>query len=78
MIDVQKLKGKIRERGTTQEALAKALEIDRSTFYRKMRQGGNFTIKEVNLIVLALHLNKNEAISIFFADLQHKKGVLGW
>lgn len=69
MINVQKLKGKIRERGTTQEALAKALEIDRSTFYRKMRQGGNFTIKEVNLIVLALHLNKNEAISIFFEDL---------
>lgn len=69
VINVQKLKGKIRERGTTQEALAKALEIDRSTFYRKMRQGGNFTIKEVNLIVLALHLNKNEAISIFFEDL---------
>ncbi|KXI11965.1 MULTISPECIES: helix-turn-helix transcriptional regulator [Streptococcus] len=69
MINVQKLKGKIMERGTTQEALAKALGIDRSTFYRKMRQGGNFTIKEVNLIVSALHLSKDEAMSIFFADL---------
>lgn len=69
MVNVQKLKGKIMERGTTQEALAKALGIDRSTFYRKMRQGGNFTIKEVNLIVSALHLSKDEAMSIFFADL---------
>lgn len=69
MINVQKLKGKIMERGTTQEALAKALGINKSTFYRKMQQGGNFTIKEVNLIVLALHLSKDEAMSIFFADL---------
>ncbi|MCY7156226.1 XRE family transcriptional regulator [Streptococcus pasteurianus] len=69
MVNVQKLKGKIMERGTTQEALAKTLRIDRSTFYRKMRQGGNFTIKEVNLIVSALHLSKDEAMSIFFADL---------
>lgn len=69
MVNVQKLKGKIMERGTTQEALAKALGIDRSTFYRKMRQDGNFTIKEVNLIVSALHLSKDEAMSIFFADL---------
>jgi len=69
MVNVQKLKGKIMERGTTQEALAKTLGIDRSTFYRKMRQGGNFTIKEVNSIVSALHLSKDEAMSIFFADL---------
>lgn len=69
MVNVQKLKGKIVERGTTQEALAKTLGIDKSTFYRKMQQGGNFTIKEVNLIVSALHLSKDEAMSIFFADL---------
>lgn len=68
MIDVQKLKGKITERDTTQEALAKVLGINKSTFYRKMGQGGNFTIKEVNLIVSTLHLSKDEAISIFFAD----------
>ena len=35
MVNVSKLKGKIIERNTTQEALAKDIGIDKSTFYRK-------------------------------------------
>jgi conserved domain protein len=69
MVDVSKLKGKIVERNTTQEELANKIGIDKSTFYRKMKQNGNFSIKEVNLIVSALNLSKDEAMSIFFSDI---------
>ena len=68
MVDVSKLKGKIVERDTTQEELANKIGIDKSTFYRKMKQNGNFSIKEVNLIVSTLNLSKDEAMSIFFSD----------
>lgn len=36
-IDVNKLKGKIAERNTTKEALADAIGINRSTFYRRLK-----------------------------------------
>ena len=68
MVDVSKLKGKIVERNTTQEELANKIGIDKSTFYRKMKQNGNFSIKEVNLIVSTLNLSKDEAMSIFFSN----------
>ena len=68
MVDVSKLKGKIVERNTTQEELANKIGIDKSTFYRKMKQNGNFSIKEVNLIVSTLNLSKDEAMSIFFSE----------
>lgn len=69
MVDISKLKGKIVERNTTQEELANKIGIDKSTFYRKMKQNGNFSIKEVNLIVSTLNLSKDEAMSIFFSDI---------
>ena len=68
MVNVSKLKGKIIERNTTQEALAKDIGIDKSTFYRKMKQNGCFSIQEVNLIVSSLGLSKDEALSIFFSE----------
>ena len=68
MVNVAKLKGKIVERDITQEELAKNIGITISTFYRKMKQNGNFSIKEVNLIVSSLNLTKDEAINIFFAE----------
>lgn len=68
MVNVSKLKGKIVERNTTQEELAITIGIDKSTFYRKMKQNGNFSIKEVNMIVSALNLSKDEAMSIFFSE----------
>lgn len=68
MVNVSKLKGKIVECDITQEELAKNIGITKSTFYRKMKQNGNFSIKEVNLIVSSLNLTKDEAINIFFAE----------
>ncbi|MGT2866628.1 XRE family transcriptional regulator [Streptococcus fryi] len=66
MVDVSKLKGKIVEKNTTQEALADEIGIDRSTFYRKMKQGGAFSVREANIIVSFLGLSEKEALSIFF------------
>lgn len=70
MINVNKLKGKIVERGLIIEQLAERIGIDRSTFYRKLSQNGEtFSIKEANLICKELNLNVSEATSIFFSDL---------
>lgn len=68
MVNTAKLKGLIVERGTTQQAVADALEIDRSTFYRKLKKGGTFTVGEANKIKEAVPLTDAEAIEIFFGQ----------
>lgn len=68
-MNVNKLKGKIVERGLNITKLAEAIGMDRSTFYRKMQNDGEtFTIREVNNIVKALNLTPNEAMDIFFTN----------
>lgn len=67
MVNINKLKGKIVECGTTIEKLASEIGMDRSTMYRKFNSNGeNISIKEADLIVRALCLSKEEAVSIFF------------
>ena len=78
MINTNKLKGVIVERGTTQQAVADAIGIDRSTFYRKMKKGGDFSIKEATKMKEEIPLTDSEAIEIFFnggvaLTLQNKK-----
>ena len=68
MVNISKLKGIIVEKGYTQEALASEIGIDKSTFYRKIKNGGSFSIGEVNAIVRAINLTRDEAVSIFFAE----------
>lgn len=65
-MNIQKLKGLIVERGTTQQAVATSIGMDRSTFYRKMKKGGSFTVEEINKIALEISLTKDEAVAIFF------------
>ena len=67
-INVQKLKGKITEEGLSQGNVATLIGIDRSTFYRKMKDDGRtFDIEEVGKIVEVLSLDKDETMNIFFA-----------
>lgn len=67
-MNTQMLKGKIVESGTTQEAVADAIGMNRCTFYRKMKRKGNtFTVEEMNKIVQVIPLSREEAINIFFA-----------
>lgn len=68
MTNVSILRGKIVECNTTQEALADSIGINRSTFYRKMKDGGkNFTVGEVEKIANILSLNSEDVMKIFFA-----------
>lgn len=64
MINIAKLKGAIVENGTTQEEVAKAIGMDRSTFYRKMKNE-SFTIGEAKKIADNVPLSDELAIEIF-------------
>ena len=66
-MNVQMLKGKIVEACTTQEAIADTIGMNRSTFYRKMKNMGNtFTVGQMKKMVDAIPLSTEEAINIFF------------
>ncbi|WP_225419667.1 XRE family transcriptional regulator [Lapidilactobacillus wuchangensis] len=65
LVDVDKLKKIINER-SSQEIVAKKIGVDRSTFYRKLKKGGNFKVREVQQLVSVIPLTDDEAISIFF------------
>ncbi len=63
------LKGKIIEKGYTQETFAKAIGMNDSTLSRRLKSSGSFTIEEVNKIINELGLTGSEALAIFFASL---------
>lgn len=73
MVNVNKLKGKIVERGMSVETLAQSIKIDKSTLYRKLNsEGETFTIKEANLICAVLELSGQEATAIFLVNMSHE------
>ncbi|WP_197041696.1 XRE family transcriptional regulator [Robinsoniella sp. KNHs210] len=66
-MNVQMLKGKIVEACTTQEAIADTIGMNRSTFYRKMKNMGNtFTVEQMKKMVDVIPLSTEDAINIFF------------
>ena len=69
MVDTNKLRGRMVEKGISQEGLAKAIGLDRSTVNRKLKTGEDFSIGEANRIAEALHLSRDEAVSIFFTSI---------
>lgn len=72
MVDVNKLRGKIVEKGFSQQELAQSIGIDRSTFYRKMKNNGDFSIGEVAEIAKVMQLSNEEAIEIFLSKKSQK------
>lgn len=67
MVNINKLKGKIVEKGIKVSVLAESIGIDASTLYRKFKSNGEtISIKEANLIVKSLNLTAEEAVAIFF------------
>lgn len=69
MLNVNKLKGKIVEKGINISTLAKMISVDASTLYRKINNNGaTLTIKEADLIVKSLELTADEANAIFFSQ----------
>lgn len=65
-IDTGALKEKMSSRGFTVSDLAKELDIDESTYYRRMSNDGDtFTVGEVQRIVELLRMSKKDATAIF-------------
>lgn len=66
-IDTEELKKIIIRKNTTMEGVAYHLGIDRSTLYRKFRDGGSgLTLREARLISSFLELSFEEALYIFW------------
>lgn len=63
-VKVNKLKGKMREKGYTICTMSKELGMSPSTFHRKT-QKESFSIKQVASLVEALRLTGEEATDIF-------------
>ena len=71
-VDIAQLRGKIAARGMTQEMLARAIHIDKSTFSRKMKSNAlDFSVGEMHQIVDVLGLSKAEAEEIFLSQNSH-------
>lgn len=66
-MNIPKLRGKMVEKGYTVETLSGALDIDKSTLYRKLSNGEGFTVGEAQKIKTTLDLTQEEASDIFFA-----------
>ena len=67
MVNTNKLKGIIAEKGTTAGELAVKIGIHQSTFSSKIKSG-KFTIEEADSIVKVLGLTCTEATKIFFSQ----------
>lgn len=68
MVNVNKLKGRMREEQTTMAEMAKNIGIATSTLYRKLDEvdGSKLTVKEVENISRVLNLTSDEINLIFF------------
>ena len=66
-MDINKLKGKIIEKGMNVEKLAELIGVDRSSLYRKLNNAEKITIGEAGKIKDVLELTGDEAYNIFFA-----------
>jgi len=66
MLDAEKLNEAIKQQGLTISVLADNVGINKSTFYRKLRDGGDkFQLWEIESIVKHLRITKHDAIEIF-------------
>lgn len=68
MVNIELLRKAYKSRGKTRADVAKAADMDASTFSRKIKANGEgFTVGEVSSIVELLHLSRQEINDIFFA-----------
>lgn len=69
VVNINKLKGKIVERGINVSDLAKLIGIDKATLYRKINANGEaITIREADMISKELKLSREEVNDIFFSQ----------
>lgn len=68
MVNTRMLKGKLIEHGYNVAAMAKCLEMDTTTLYRRITNSDTFTIGEADKISKILNLSLDEVTSIFFSQ----------
>jgi transcriptional regulator with XRE-family HTH domain len=66
MVKVNKLAGKIRERGLTQKEIAARMNLSEQSFSRKMQGKARFFVNEVEVLTDLLMLTRDEVREIFF------------
>ena len=70
MVNINRLKAAIIERGMSIESVAKASGIEKTGLYRRIKSGGGkFTIDEVEALSKAMGLGYHEINRIFFDQL---------
>ena len=70
MADIEALKATISDRGISIDVIAKDLEMDKSTFYRRLSKNGEeFTVREVAKLSEVLGLNAEASSEIFFKNI---------
>lgn len=69
MVNINKLKGKMAEKGFSQLRLGEVAGISLSTVSQRFKNNGaNFTVEEVEAISTALELSIDEINDIFFSS----------
>lgn len=66
-MNVNKLKGKMVEKGFNVETLAGCIGVDRSSLYRKLANAEKITIGEASKLKDTLEMSDSEAYEIFLA-----------
>ena len=66
MFDITLFKAQMVLKHLSGKDLAKALGIDESTLYRKLRNDGNFTRREINTLIQVMDIE--DPSDIFFAE----------
>ena len=67
MVNTNKLKAKMVERGMNVEDLAKFTGIAKATIYRRFKNPSDITIEEADKLASTLDMNTDETRAIFFA-----------
>lgn len=68
-MDNMLLKEIMKEKGYSQERLALALGMDRSTLNRKLKNvRGGFAVREACRVGRALHMTRTQMLAVFFSD----------
>lgn len=67
MVNINKLKAVIVEKGMTQVSVAKAIGMSNRAWFCRM-QNGKFDADEMLSIINAIGIDKEMAMDIFFAD----------
>ena len=68
MVDIDRLKRTIEDRGITMVKLCEKSHIERATLYNRLNGKGEFTASEIVGLSEALILNKEERDNIFLLE----------